>query len=112
LLASDLPVRLQSAVCRASDVKVADAYRTALGAIHWPPGPADGVQYAPRLKVLQAHAGYSGKSSKGVAAFLTAVTSTNLHLSMQAAEFREAFRRWLIMTNLARVVCAPTVMQS
>ena len=92
---TDLPVRLQSAVCRACDIKTADRYRTMLGAIQWPLGPADGAEYTPRLKVLQAHARYNGKSSKGAAAFLTALPSANTYLTMQAADFREALRRWL-----------------
>ena len=66
-----------------------------LGAIQWPLGPADGAEYTPRLKVLQAHARYNGKSSKGAAAFLTALPSANTYLTMQAADFREALRRWL-----------------
>ena len=94
---TDLPVRLQSAVCRAADVKTADRYRASLGAIEWPLGPVDGAQYTPRLKVLQAHARYNGKSSKGAAAFLTALPSVNVHLSMQPADFREALRRWLLI---------------
>lgn len=94
---TDLPFKLQSAVSRATDVKTADRYRTSLGAIEWPLGPVDGAQYTPRLKVLQAHARYNGKSSKGAAAFLTALPSVNPYLSMQPADFREALRRWLLI---------------
>lgn len=97
LLVTDLPVKLQSAVCRATDAKAADRYRASIGAIEWPLGPVDGAQYMPRLKVLQAHARYNGKSSKGAAAFLTALPSVNRYLTMQAADFRESLRRWLII---------------
>ena len=46
-------------------------------------------------KVLQAQARYNGKSSKGAANFLTALPSANTCLTVQAAAFREALRRWL-----------------
>lgn len=97
VLVTDLPARLQSAICRAVDVKSADRYKATLGALEWPLGRADDAQYIPRLKVLQAHARYNGKSSEGAAAFLTALPSVNIHLSMQAADFREALRRWLLI---------------
>jgi hypothetical protein len=45
--------------------------------------------------VLQAHARYNGKSSKGAAAFLTALPSVSTHLSMDDADYRESLRRWL-----------------
>jgi hypothetical protein len=89
------PLKLQSLICRASDTKTADRYRASLGAIVWPLGPTDGADYDARLKVLQAHARYNGKSSKGAAAFLTALPSFCVHLSMDDEHFREALRRWL-----------------
>ena len=92
---SDAPPKLQSAICRATDTKTAEHYRSSLGAIVWPLGPTDSADYSPRLKVLQKHARYNGKSSKGAAAFLTALPSVSPHLSMDDADYREALRRWL-----------------
>ena len=92
---SDIPTKLQSVICRAADVKTAEKYKASLGTIVWPLGPTDGAEYAARLQVLQRHARYNGKSSKGAAAFLTALPSVSPHLSMEDADYREALRRWL-----------------
>ena len=92
---SDIPAKLQSTICRAADTKTAEKYRSSLGDIVWPLGPTDGADYAARLKILQAHARYNGKSSKGAAAFVTALPSVCPHLSMDDTDYREALRRWL-----------------
>ena len=64
-----------------------------ISAMMWPLDPPDDAAYAV-LELLHGHVRYNGKSSKGAAAFVTALTSASSHVSIHETALRKARRCW------------------
>jgi hypothetical protein len=59
---TDVRLKLQSAICRATDTKTAEQYRSSLGAIVWPLGPIDSADYTSDSKCCRPMQGTTARA--------------------------------------------------